>query len=879
MSLFTRLIGGFGALVRKARAEQDLDAEVRAFLETAVEVKMRAGMNREQAVRAARVEFGSIEAVKDYTRDVGWEARLENVWRDLRYALRMLRRSPGFAAVAILTLALGIGANAAMFSFADATLLRPVPFDEPDRLMMVRETSKDFEPGRVAPLNFADWREQNRTFETMASVTGTELAMQAPDGTPQQIPGQSVSVDFFRVLRVQPILGRTFTADDAPNALVISERFWGSRFDNDPEILGRSIRLDGEPYQVIGIVPREFQFLSEAVVWRLFSPRPGPYLRRTRFLDVIGRLKPGVTLEAARADMRTVAENIAAAWPATNKGRTAVVDPLGDAVVSDELQVTSLVLAGVVGCVLLIACTNVASLVMTRGAGRAREFAVRAALGAGRRRVIAQLLIESMILTVIGGVAGLAICLAVVRAAPSLIPAGLLPPSIVLAVDGPVLGFCAMVSVAIGIVFGLAPAWRATRISLTQAIGSGTRGSTAKLGSFRMLLATVEIAAAVLLLCGAGLLLRTLLALTNVDPGYRAENVLTMRVTLPRNQYNTHERMLTFFDGVEREVSALPGVRAAGWGTALPLDGSPFGMNFEIVGAPQTDEMRRPSVTYQMISTRYLQTVGIAIVRGRGFDERDVSAGKPVCLVNEEFARRYLQGRDPVGAQIRVAPMGALGATKPVTREVVGIVRQVKERPQEMSDPLAIYVPLAQNAWTFAHLAVRAETSEPEALTPTIRAAVARVDPNLPVTRVRTLDDIAREATSRPRFRAQLVTAFAALALILATVGLFGVLAFSVQQRVPEFGVRIAVGATPSDVLRIVLANMARITVAGVGLGLFAAALLSRSLDGLLFGVKALDALTFTVVAAIAVATAMIASAVPAYRAACIDPLVALRYE
>jgi putative ABC transport system permease protein len=366
--------------------------------------------------------------------------------------------------------------------------------------------------------------------------------------------------------------------------------------------------------------------------------------------------------------------------------------------------------------------------------------------------------------------------------------------------------------------------------------------------------------------------------LTNVDPGYRAENVLTMRATLPRNQYDTHERMLTFFDRVEREVSALPSVRAAGWGTALPLDGSPFGNAFEIVGAPPVEEVERPIATYQMISTRYLQTVGIAIVRGRGFDERDVSAAKPVCLVNEEFARRYLQGRDPIGAQIRVGAMG-LGSTNPVTREIVGIVRQVKERPQELTNPLAIYVPLAQNAWTYTHLAVRAETSEPEALAPTIRAAVARVDPNLPLTRVRTLDDIGREATSRPRFRAQLVTAFAAVALILATVGLFGVLAFSVQQRVPEFGVRLALGATPSDVLGIVLAKMARITVGGVGLGLFAAALLSRSLEGLLFGVKALDALTFAIVAAIGVATAMIASAVPAYRAARVDPLVALRYE
>lgn len=804
------------------------------------------------------------------------------IGQDLRYALRGLWKNPGFTAVAVLTLALGIGANSAIFSFADATLLRPLPFHEPDQLVWVSEHRADqTERDRVAFLNFVDWREGNQTFESMAAVTAGAPTMLAPDGTPEQLQSQSVTVDFFRVFRVQPLIGRTFVTDDEitkPAVVVIGERFWRTRLGGDPEMLGRTLTLNGQPFRIIGVVPASFQILRPSDLWTLFSAPPGaPYLRRSRFFDVVGRLKPGVSLERAGADIRSVADNLATSLPETNKGRTAVVDPLGESLVGSELRLTSQVLVVVVACVLLIACANVAGLVMARGARRTREFAVRAALGGARQRVLRQSLTESLVLAGVGGVVGWGVCSLILRVAPLAVPTGLLPPSIKLATNLRVVLFCVLVSTIVGIAFGLVPAWQATRVTLTQVIGAGMRGSTTKGARFRSVLTVMEVAAAVILLCGAGLLLRTLHTLTNVDAGHRARNVLTMRVTLPTNRFNSHERMSTFYQRVQHDLNALPGVRAA-IGTSMPLDGSFFGQPFEIVGDPPVEPTQRPTASYEMISDQYLDVMGIPIVQGRAFTEQDVANGKPVCLVSEEFVRRFLIGRTPVGTLLRI-PRMTLGQPMSVTREVVGVVRQVRQRPDASAEDPQLYVPVAQNAWFAGSIVARADVGEAEALLPVIRAAVAKIEPTLPLTRVRTLDEIASEANARPRFRAQLVTSFAVVALVLAMVGLFGVLALSVQQRVREFGIRIAVGAKPTDIVRLVLTSTLRLTIGGIVLGLAAAAVLSRFMEGLLFGVQPLDVVTFTGVAAVLTTTSLVASLAPLIRAARVDPLVALRYE
>ena len=804
------------------------------------------------------------------------------IGQDLRYALRGLWKNPGFTAVAVLTLALGIGANGALFSFADATLLRPLPFHEPDQLVRVSERRADrTERDRVAFLNFVDWREGNQTFDSMAAVTAGTPTMLAPDGTPEQIQSQSVTVDFFRVFRVQPLLGRTFGAEDAitkPAVVVIGEGFWRTRLGGDPEILGRSLTLNGQPYDIIGVVPASFQILSSADLWTLFSAPPGaPFLRRARFFDVIGRLKPGVALARAGADISAVADRLAASLPDTNKGRSAVVDPLRESLVGNELRLTSQVLVVVVGCVLLLACANVAGLVMARGARRMREFAVRAALGAARQRVLRQSLTESLVLAGVGGVVGLGVCALMLQVAPVAVPTGFLPASIDLAMNLRVVLFCVLVSTIVGIAFGLVPAWQATRVTLTQVIGVGMRGSTTKGARFRSVLTVMEVAAAVILLCGAGLLLRTLHTLTNVDTGHRAQNVLTMRVTLPTNRFNSHERMLTFYQRVQDDLNALPGVRAA-IGTSMPLDGSFFGQPFEIVGDPPVEPTQRPTASYEMISHQYLDVMRIPVVQGRAFTDQDVANAKPVCLVSEEFVRRFLKGRTPVGTLIRISQM-TLGKPMSVTREVVGVVRQVRQRPDATAEDPQLYVPVAQNAWFAGSIVARAQVGEAEALLPMIRTAVAKIESTLPLTRVRTLDHIAWEANARPRFRAQLVTSFAVVALVLAMVGLFGVLALSVQLRIQEFGIRIAVGAKVTDIVRLVLASTLRLTLGGIVLGLAIAAALSRFMEGLLFGVKPIDIVTFTGVAAVLMTTAFVASLAPLIRAARVDPLVALRYE
>jgi putative ABC transport system permease protein len=814
---------------------------------------------------------------------------IEEFASDVKYALRQLRGSPAFTTVAALTLALGVGANSAIFALADATLIRPLPFATPERLLMLWERAPTTSRGVVAPFEFVEWNGRNRSFEAIAAIGVGERAAVGADGMAVQIPAQTVTVRFFDVLGVKPIAGRTFLAvDDRPNpdVVVLSEGFWRNRFAGDPAVIGRAITLDGRPFTVIGIVPAEFQVYTRSSVWTVLDT---PAMRGPRnvghYLRVIGRLGPGVTPDAARADMTALAEAIAQERPELNRGRGVTIEPLHDGLIGRELRLTSMLLMGVVGFVLLMCCANEANLLLARTTGRARELAVRSAIGAGRQRIVRQLLTESLVLSALGGVIGAGIGAAILEAAPSLIPPGLLPVSVTLAFDGRVLMFCAVTALVVAVCFGAVPAWQATGKTLVHVMASGGRTVTGGGARIRALLTVGEVATAMLLLCGAGLLVRTLVALEEVDPGHRTRDVLTMVVNVPFSNpvapnplpYATPASRLQFYDAVEREIGSIPGVRRVAWGSALPLDGWWVGMAFQVEGDPRPEAMR-DSARYQLVSPPYFSTLGIPILRGRGFTDLDRAGGAPVCIVNEAFVRRYLGDRPPLGTRLVVRGMTTGGAALPI-REIVGVVRQVRERPDETEAEPHIYVPLAQDpAWRLS-LVVQPADGPAAALASAVRAGVARVDRDRPVAQVRTLVDIGEEATSMPRFRAVMVAAFAILALALAMVGVFGVLAYSVQQRTREFGVRIALGASVSDVLRLVLAGAARTTVAGLAIGLVGAGLLSRSIGTLLFGVPPLDPVAFVGAAAVLLVTAVVATTIPALRAARVNPIVALRNE
>jgi putative ABC transport system permease protein len=810
--------------------------------------------------------------------------RLQEFATDLRFAIRHLKGAPGFTSVAGLTLAIGIGANSAMFALADATLMRPLPYAEPDRLVMIWERTATSARSPASLVNLHDWEERNGSFEAMAAITlglGGGPLLAAPDGTLENVDRQSETARFFEVLGVRPVTGRTFLpTDEGPTAsvVVMSEALWRTRFASDSAIVGREIRLNGQPHTVVGIVPDHVRFSRPASVWTLLRPVPANQ-RGLRIWQGIGRLKRGVTIERAQADLSVIADQLAREFPGTNKDRGVTVEPLRAGIMGRELRRTSLLLLGVVGFVLLMCCANVANLLLARATVRTRELAVRSALGAGRGRIIRQLLTESLTLAALGGVLGVALGAAILKLAPALIPPGLLPAAVALALDGRVLAFCAATAMAVGVIFGVLPAWQATSTSLVQALASESRTSTHSGGRVRSLLATGQVASAVLLLCGAGLLLRTLWVLGNFEPGYGVDgdSVVTLDFSVPRAGYPTADRLLQFYEEVERSVRALPNVHSVGWSSSLPWGNAELGRwPFEIVGDAPIEAAGRPIAEYAVASPGYFRTLGIPIVAGRGFTGRDTSDAPPVCLVNEAFLRRHLGGRNPIGARVSIKPPFVSTAT---VREIVGVARQVKDRPDAPQELLQVYVPLAQAPYDDIFLVVQPRQGRPERLVPAIRAAVARRDVNVPVRRIRTLDDLADEATVRYRFRAVTVATFAGVALVLAMVGVFSVLAYAVEQRRREFAVRVALGASTARLLRLVFGSATRVVAGGALVGLALSAAVSRSITGFLFGVTPLDPVTLGAVTAVVVLTGAVSTVAPALRAARVDPAVAFRSD
>ena len=871
--------------------DREFDEEIELHIEMRTRELVDHGIDPAAAREIAIRKMGDLEAFKRTCIDLGRKRDremsialwLEELRDDVRFAFRQLRAAPAFTAVAVLTLALGIGANSAIFALVDATLLRPLPYPTPDRLVTIWEKSPATAKGFASPLNMLDWNSRSRTFEKIAGFTPgvASMVLAKPDGTAETVSRQWVTAGIFDVLGVAPIAGRTFSAEDEQQrrrVIVFSEGLWETRFNRDPSIVGREVKLDGELWTVVGVMPRTFEILGKTSMWgmRPFVNMP-PRARASYMLQVVGRVKPGIAIDAARADLEAVAEGMKREFPEFNKDRTITIESMHDTMVGSDLKTTSMLFLGVVGFVLLICCANVANLLLARATARTRELAVRSALGAGRRRIIRQLLTESVVLAVIGGALGIAVGGAILQVAPSLLPDGLLPGTVTLQFDARVVAFCAVAALIVGVLFGIAPAWQATNFSSPEVMGADSRTTTGRGGRMRSLLVVGEVATAVLLLFGAGLLLRTLIAVESFDRGFKAQSVLTMLVDPLGGEYDVVKQ---FFDQAEAEVRAVPGVQDVAWTTAVPLGESLFGeypWMYEMVGDAPVEDARKPITNFQIVSPGYFSTLDLAIVNGRAFDNRDQRDSPRVCIVNEAFVRT-LGGRNPVGMQVWFKPVDSPNA-KPRLAEVVGVAKQVKQRPDEPRDFVQLYVPMAQDLTDDLFMMVRSQNSRASALTPSVRAAIAKIDRNqtVGVASVTTLQDVEWAATSRHRFRAVMVASFAVLAVLLAMVGVFGILAYSVQQRVRDFGVRRALGATSSDVMRLVVGSALKVVGAGAVLGLILSAAFGRLISTMLFGVQPLDFVTFALVIAVLGLTAAISIAGPAWRAARIDPATALR--
>ena len=806
---------------------------------------------------------------------------MDTLRQDFLYAVRRLRQAPGFTVVAVATLALGIGANSAIFSIVNAVLLRPLPFEEPDRLVAVSQTWEGRDTGIYSPQNFLDVVSTAHDFESLAAIDGGGMTLTGA-GSPARLQGASVTVSFFETLRVRPILGRAFvTGENEPGhtkVVVLGHRLWRDRFGADPAAVGRKIQLDRDSYVVVGVAPEGFGYPEGTEVW---TPIEYDTIFRTKsrgawFLGVIGRLKPGVSVAHAREEVSTIASRLAREYPDADEGVGGTVTLLQESMVRRS-RPALLVLLGAVGLVLLIACVNVANLLLARAAARESELAVRAALGAGRGRLLRQLLTESVLLAVLGGAAGVFLASLSMDTLLGLQPAGVRRLGEV-RVDRTVMAFAAGLSVLTGILFGLAPALQLMRRATAQSLREGGRGLLAGRGHrLRGGLIVGQMALAMMLLAGAGLLIRSFTQLRRVDPGFRPGSALTFRIALPESAYKDESARAAFFDVLLTRLAVLPGVRSVGAVQGLPLSGMRFSFSFEVKGRPPLPPARQPSMEVRVASPGYFQAIGIPVLRGRGFEPRDSASSRQVVVLSEAAVRRFFPGEDPLGQWITVGWGRDEGKPK-AGGEVVGIVGDVKELSLADENPPEIYLPHAQLSVSSMDVLLRTSVP-PRSLAPAVEAAVHGLDADLPIARTATLDEIVARSISEPRFYVILLGAFAATALFLAALGIFGVMSYAVVQRSREIGIRVALGAHPSHLLRMVLGQALLLSVAGVAVGLLAALALSRAMAGLLFELSPKDPGTLAFVAVLLTAVALLASYLPARRATRVDPLIALRSE
>jgi putative ABC transport system permease protein len=811
---------------------------------------------------------------------------MDRLLQDVRYAGRMLAKRPAFSAVAILTLALGIGANAAIFSVVNAVLLRPLPFDEPDRLVAVWTPvpKRSFRRGPSSYPDFVDYRDQSASFASLSALRPRGYTL-AAEGAPERVEGARVSWSLFATLGVAPQLGRSFSAEEdrlgGPRVAILSHGLWQRRFGADPGIVGRAVSFDGEPHTVVGVLPDGFRLDFQVADAEIYTPialdgKDSIEERGMHYLGIVGRLKGGVLAAQAQAELAALAERLAQAYPDSNTGRTVAVVPLHEEIVGDARR-GLLVLLGAVALVLLVSSANVANLLLARATEREREVAVRSALGAGRRRLGRQFLTESLLLALAGGVLGLCLASWGVGALAAQAPADL-PRAADIQLDLGVLGFTFAVSILTGLLFGMVPAWRSARTPLTLALNEGGRGSGGpRRQRARSVLIVAEVAISMVLLVGAGLLLRSLDRILHVDPGFDPEGVLTASIRLPESKYATAQSYAALYERLVARVAALPGVQAAGIATPLPVNNDVWGTSFVRLDRPEPAPGERISAHYKSVTPGYFAALRIPLRAGRLLDDRDRRGAARAILVSQALARRAFPDEDPLGKQVRFG-VSVDDTDDGAAWEIVGVVADTVVNRLEDEPQPAFYVSAWHQPIEGTSLVVRS-AGDPRSLAEALRREVQALDPELPVHRIRTMSELVSASVAQRRFQALLLAAFAAVGLALAAIGLYGVMAFSVSQRTREIGIRMALGAQGRGVLRLVIGQGLALVIVGVALGLAAALAFSRVLAGLLFRVSATDPAIFAIVPALLLLTALVASYPPARRATRVDPLTALRCE
>ncbi len=811
---------------------------------------------------------------------------MSELLQDVRYGARTLIKSPGFTVVAVLTLALGIGANSAIFSFVDAVLLRPLPYRDADRILYVWEKPPGGLRNGISTMNFLDWKTGNSVFETMAASTGGSMTLSGVQ-EPVLLRSGRVSAGYFDIFQIKPALGRTFASDeDEPgkeHVVVLSHRLWTSTFGGDTSIIGRSLTLDGEPYTVIGVMPEGSAFdRGFNQMWRPLAFRPSERTRNFHWMQSLGRLKPGVTIEQARAQMDAIGARIATDYPDSNKGWGVTIDRYADLVVGQQLKSSLYVLLGAVGMLLLIGCANLANLTLARGTAREREVAVRAALGAGRWRLVRQFLTENVLLSMTGGVLGLLLGYAMMSGLKLIVPPFTLPRDANVTMDLRVLAFTLLLSVATGVIFGLAPALQATKPDLSGAMKEGGRGSSADSGRRRLrsTLVVVEVALSFMLLVGAGLLVRSFFHMMRVETGFDSTNVITGGLPIASTRFPEPDQLNAYLREILARVNALPGVREAAITNTLPMRGWGNGMPFLIAGRPVVDRANRNGAGFKQVGASYFHTLGMKLVKGRGFSDRDVKGSPPVMVINQTMVSRFFAGEEPIGQRILVQEIvpgrPALGPEIPW--EIVGIVADEKTGSLDGNASAGMYVPIEQSPSTFVSLVVRAHI-DPSSLQRALGQAVHDVNKDQPLSDILTLEQIKDESAASNRLRTMLLGIFAAFALLLSAIGIYGVISYTVVQRTHEIGIRAALGASTGTLLRLILGHGMLLAAIGLAVGLAASLGLARLLGSLLFGVTPRDPLTMGAAAVMLACVAFLACYVPARRAAKLDPLVALRCE
>ncbi|MCZ6752648.1 MAG: ABC transporter permease [Acidobacteria bacterium] len=885
-------------MFQRQRQEMELADEMASTLQMHIDDNLRSGMSREEARYAALRSFGGVDQAKEECRDARGIAFLESLWRDLRFGIRLLRKSTGFTVVAVLSLALGIGASTAIFSIVNAVLLKPLPFKDPDRLVMISHKWPTISLGAISAPTFTMYRDQTRSFEALAVLDGWSANLTGR-GEPERISGYKVSADFYAVLGLAPALGRTFAfEEDRPGAnyvVVLSDGLWKRHFGSDPNIIDQTIMLDGISYQVIGVMPPRFAFPRSVEFWTPIAFTPDELTDEQAgkgYLTAIARLRLGTSIEQAQAEMDAIVPRVEQRFPteysSTNLGWSIRVSSLGEVLVG-QVRSGLLIIFGLVGLVMLIACANVANLLLARATARQKEIAIRMSIGSGRGRLVRQLLTESALLGFLGGCSGVLVAATAIKLIVTAAPADVtrfLPNWGEIGMDATVLIFTIGLCVSTVVIFGLASALHASKSDVNEALKEEGRGSTSTAGRNRLrsFLVTSEVALAVVLLVASGLLIRSFLHVVNVDPGFRPQNLLTMSLSLPTAKYAGPQEMASFWDRLVRHIDTVPGVESAGMVSRLPLRFGDSTGAFYIEGLVEPGTLSNlPRAAYRYVTPDYFRAMGIRLLQGRFFTHRDTADSTPVAIIDELIARRYWPEGDAIGKRMANNPVleGSYGHAH--WREIVGIVGHVKHSGLDANSEKQLYIPSLQ--FLNPRFPQRSESfvvrtsSDPMNMLASIQKAIHALDSDLPVYRPMTMEQVVSNSLAQRRLSMLLVGLFAGIALLLTVIGIYGVVSYAVNQRTHEMGIRSALGATPGEILRLVVGEGLKLAVLGVAIGLVASLSITRFISSLLYGINTTDVVTYVSVALLLITIAVLASYVPARRATRVDPMLALRTE